>query len=307
MRKPLIIAVLVACHNRRDTTIRSLQTVINQQVAPPFAFEFYVVDDGSTDGTAESVRRLIPSVYLLIGDGSLYWNRAMRKAMKAAYRDGAHYFWLINDDVEFFPDALEQLLSTMARVTNGGDSPDWTNAAIVSGATRDPLSGHTSYGGARRKYRFIPSEFEKLEPTRSIQRCSVVNMNATLISRAVVDRVGYLSRQFRQGRGDFDYSLRAREAGIPVYLAPGWVGRCELNPIKQMQRRHGSTVWQRFRRLLSLKHKPLWERSVFLRRHGGVWWPLFWIAPYFLFFFREMRFGLQRLYRSASKRPNPSR
>ena len=55
-------AVIMACFNRRATTLRSLASLYGQQ--PVREIRVYLVDDASTDGTAEAVLDRYPSVRL---------------------------------------------------------------------------------------------------------------------------------------------------------------------------------------------------------------------------------------------------
>ncbi len=49
----------------------------------------YLVDDGSSDGTGDAVRQAYPSVSVIRGDGTLFWNRGMRKAWEDALKKNA--------------------------------------------------------------------------------------------------------------------------------------------------------------------------------------------------------------------------
>jgi len=78
------IAILMTCHNRRETTLSCLKAVFKQVLPESVTFNVFLVDDGSTDGTGDAVRSYYPSVAVLEGDGSLFWNRGMRKAFAEA-------------------------------------------------------------------------------------------------------------------------------------------------------------------------------------------------------------------------------
>jgi GT2 family glycosyltransferase len=77
-------AVLITCHNRKPKTLACLAALFNQELSPEVTIDVYLVDDGSTDGTAEAVHQAYPQVKILQGDGSLFWNRGMRKAFAEA-------------------------------------------------------------------------------------------------------------------------------------------------------------------------------------------------------------------------------
>lgn len=56
----LTATVVISTKNRRDSLVRSIESALSQTVTP----EVVVIDDGSTDGTSEMVRRDFPSVRL---------------------------------------------------------------------------------------------------------------------------------------------------------------------------------------------------------------------------------------------------
>lgn len=52
------IAILLTCHNRRRATIKSLSSLYNAiNLIPNDCVDVYLVNDGSTDGTEEEIRR----------------------------------------------------------------------------------------------------------------------------------------------------------------------------------------------------------------------------------------------------------
>ena len=74
--------------------------------------DIYLVDDGSNDGTNESVSKLFPMVNIILGDGTLFWNKGMRLAWKTAAekQDYEFYLWL-NDDVLLNNDGLINIIN----------------------------------------------------------------------------------------------------------------------------------------------------------------------------------------------------
>lgn len=110
------IAVLITCHNRRETTLACLRRLFAQVLPDNTAFTVFLVDDGCTDGTGGAVKREFPSVNVILGDGNLYWNQGMRLAWKTAAetRDWDGYLWL-NDDTMLLNGALLAMLETMKK------------------------------------------------------------------------------------------------------------------------------------------------------------------------------------------------
>lgn len=261
------LAVVMAAHNRRDTTLACLDSLAAQD-GEGAAVRVVVLDDASTDGTGEEVARRHPGALLLHGDGSLFWNGGMRRALEAAHAEDHDAYLLLNDDVVLDTQALRVLLDAHAAL-----GP----TAIVAGAVRDPVTGATTYGAVRRTSPLRPLDFTLLEPTGVPRLADTMHANCTLVPRQVARRVGNLDAAFRHAMGDFDYGLRARRAGCTVWLAPGTVGTCPENPPVSYGERPLPAEWQR---LTGIKGLPPAEWRTFARRWAGPAWPLYWASPY---------------------------
>jgi GT2 family glycosyltransferase len=265
------VAALLTCFNRRETTLACLRSLYGQTALEDVELSTYLVDDGSSDGTGAAVRREFPQVIVLDGDGQRFWCGGMRLAWDEAFKgDHDHYLWL-NDDTLLYPDALHRVLAT-AELVRGRLGAD----VIVTGATEDPKSGVCTYGGvAKRAGLFI--RFVLVEPGSEPVRCDTTHGNCVLVPRAVARRVGNLSSSFAHQLGDFDYGLRAGALGISCWVAPGFVGTCSLHAIAGSHL--DATLPLRDRLRLMRKPAgppPITEWMIFMKRHSGWRWPLYW-------------------------------
>lgn len=272
---PRRVAVLMTCHNRRETTLASLRRVFQQQSLEYVQLTVFLVDDASTDGTAASVLSEFPQVQLLRGNGSLFWSGGMRWAFAEALKQNVDYYFWLNDDAALDDDALARMIATEQNLSSQG-----IDRAIVVGSFRDPDSGCLTYGGVVRSSRFHPMKFQLLAPSSEALPCHTFNGNAVLISKSVAGIAGNISPAFTHSMGDFDYGLRARKLGCSVWIAPGMVGTCGRNNAENTWRDPRLTLRERLPKMLTLKGLPLQEYRAFVRTHAGCFWPLFWILPY---------------------------
>lgn len=122
------IAVLLTVHNRKEKTMKCLENLFNQQIPSGYSIAIYLTDDGCTDGTVEAVKKRFPTVQIVQGDGTLYWNRGMWTAWNAAAKHNHDYYLWLNDDTYLLPGAIEELVQSATRCHED---------AIVVGACRD--------------------------------------------------------------------------------------------------------------------------------------------------------------------------
>lgn len=248
------LAVLLTCFNRKATTLRCLEQLNKQNITA--SMDVFLCDDGSTDGTSDAIKKLFPQVYIIKGSGNLFWNRGMLTAWRKACetRDYDAYIWL-NDDVYLYEGALQEMLECSSLCKN---------ESIVCGAFCTD-KGEFSYGGKNKKDK-------PLVPNGELQPVYWLNGNCVLVPKYVVAKIGLLDGMFQHHMGDFDYGLRAQEAGINVYSSRKYVGECAKNPIAICRgRKSGVSMLKRFKRLYSpLGDNPFINFRYTLRHFGLI-------------------------------------
>ena len=166
LRSTIRVCALLTCFNRREKTLKCLRALAGSSSLQTVELRAVLVDDGSTDGTAQAVRTEFSWVDVVTGEGSLFWCRGMHLAFDAALRSGFdHYLWL-NDDTTLHADAVARLLACEANLRGRTDAP-----LIVIGSTVDPASGACTYSGELRPSRWQPSRVERVVPASVPQPC----------------------------------------------------------------------------------------------------------------------------------------
>lgn len=251
------IAVLITCHNRKDNTIKCLHNLFLQQgLETTYVLEVFLVDDGSTDGTANQVKAQFPQVNIINGNGTLYWNRGMHLAWKTAKqtKDFDYYLWL-NDDTNLKPDAIAEMLHC-ATITN--------NRAIVCGAICSAKTGTFTYGGRTK-------DDKEVIPDGEIQKCHNINGNCVLISKTVCDTTGFLDPIFPHAIGDYDYGLRAIKDGFEIVTTRIFIGYCERNTSLPAWCYSSVSIDKRIKALYSpLGNSHPYYFFIFEKRHLGL-------------------------------------
>lgn len=209
------IAVLITCHNRKEKTLKCLETLLGQTNITDFIVDVYLTDDGCTDGTPEAIKAEYPQVHIIHGDGNLYWNRGMHKAWEVAARtkDYDFYLWL-NDDVELKNNALAHILFC---------SKEKGDNALISGLVSTP-NGTLFIGGriGRKRIRVVPNgEIQKID--------IMTSGNLVLIPKSVFKQIGFNDPYYRHSFGDVDYSLMVKKKNIGLYVTKECEGFCEID------------------------------------------------------------------------------
>ena len=270
------IIALATCHNRKDFTLRALQSLIEQSLPDRCKLEICLVDDGCEDGTGEAVRANFPSVKILRGSGSLYWAGGMRFGWDRYVKHQAfRYLLVFNDDIEITEGAIQTLLCTASEVEKQG-----SKLFAVVAAFQDLLEDKLNYGGLILKPGIKPLQFHSVVPSSEMQDCDTLNMNFALISKPALEKTDFLSPQFKHAKADFDFGLRLKKTGGRVVLAPGFAGRCLSNRTRGTSREADLSLVEQWRRITGIKEEPPGDRAVFCKRHAGMFWPIVWAIPY---------------------------
>lgn len=211
MNETKSIAVIMTVHNRRETTLECIRRFYTCRGVDSFEVDFYLMDDGSTDGTSEAVAESFPQVILLKGDGNLFWNRGMYECWKEAIKKHHDFYLWLNDDTMLFENALEILFKNYEEAGV---------LSVISGCCCDTKSQSiTTYGG-RINDVTVPMNDQ-------LQRVETINGNCVLIPNAVVEKIGINDPYFLHSDGDFEYGFRANRNGITTYISSSFIGTCD--------------------------------------------------------------------------------
>ena len=258
------IAVLFCTHNRISKTDNFIVT-FNLGKTECYAFDLWACDDGSKDGTPEKLKEYLNDAHILNGDGKTFWNKSMAKLLnksmeKIQYRG----FLLANDDISLFSNWGERFSERIALFPN----------AILVGEFVDPLFGNIVYGGLNSS-RANPMKFNISRFSDSIPRMvDVAHANFLYIPRSVLEKIGSLDEYYAHGFGDFDITLRATMAGIPV-ITMGVIGECEPHILENLR-----NPMARLAKVLSIKNLPIKSQFRFAFRFGRYRGLLFMFNPY---------------------------
>ncbi len=109
-----MIYVVTAVHNRVDITRQFVNCIMGQTIIDDI--RLLLVDDGSTDGTYEMVKSLMPRAVIIKGNGNLWWGGALHEAYKWL-KDNAideDVVMFSNDDLHYENDYIERAVNILS-------------------------------------------------------------------------------------------------------------------------------------------------------------------------------------------------
>lgn len=258
------VSVVVCTYNRIHQLEAALASIARQELGEGDTCEVVVVDDGSTDGTAERVAALSKNFPVPL---RCVRQRESVKGVAAARNLGvetATGAWVafFDDDRQAEHDWLAQLLA-VARASD---------AACVGGPIRVrlPVTEHMALGPVSRGLLREHPVHGAPAPFNGKDLPSTGNL---LVRRGVFKIVGLFNPKARSGE-ETDFVLRVREAGMAVYSAPGAVVWHVVPPYR-LRREYLRRVSQR------------WGSNFAVRdlHHGGLLLTLANVAARFCFCF----------------------
>jgi glycosyltransferase involved in cell wall biosynthesis len=202
MTTPAQVSVILPAFNGEPYLEEALASAVGQSLPPS---EVIVVDDGSTDGSAQIAESFRDPVRC-IRQANTGIAGARNRGLSVA--TGELIAFLDQDDV--WPHEKLELQVAALRA-----NPD---VGIVS--------GHVRYiGGA------LPGRPWTAQGSREAP--AGVRLQATLIRRSVFDRIGLLSEDIENGSDDIEWMVRARDLGVR---------RLTLDDVTLLYRWHGGNT-----------------------------------------------------------------
>ena len=204
-----MLYIVIPVFNRKEFTRECL---LSLRAQTDTTFRPIVVDDGSTDGTAQMLADEFPEVEVVTGDGNLFWTAAVNRGITRALALGATRVLTLNNDVVVDPRFVEQMLLDAGRHPN----------AVLGALELDAATGEPIYGGERLSFRTNTRRdlLAELPADRrhGLHEVTYLPGRGLLIPKAVIDKVGLFDeKRLPHYLADFDYTSVARRAGFPNY------------------------------------------------------------------------------------------
>ncbi|MBV9286528.1 MAG: glycosyltransferase family 2 protein [Hyphomicrobiales bacterium] len=220
----IVLTIIITCYNTRELVADCLASIY--QNPPTKAYEIFLVDDGSIDGTSDMVRAAFPEVRLLRSEVNRHYAHSNNWALDLAR---GRYVLLLNNDTIVLPRALDDMIVFLqehpdagavgCRLLNEDGSIQWSVKSLPN-----PVSALV---GAR-------SIVSKLFPNNRFTRehllhigrdmtqpfvAGYVSSAASMMPLSIMKKVGHLDPLFAY-HIDADYCKRISDVGYKNYYLP---------------------------------------------------------------------------------------
>jgi len=211
------LSIIIVSWNTVDL-LRACLKSIKEEVGrlKEIVVEVVVVDNASTDGSSEMVKKDFPRVKLIQNEKNLGFATAVNQGLRQTQGEAR---LLLNSDTRLTKGSLGKLLEFEkevgpaiigARLINPDSSvqPSVFHLPSIKRAVLEYWLGKKGY-------------FSKYAPAGSeSQEVEAVSGGAMLISWKIIEKIGLLDERYFMYFEDLDYCRRARKAGFKVYYLP---------------------------------------------------------------------------------------
>jgi GT2 family glycosyltransferase len=251
----MVLSIIIASWNVRDLLAACLASLR----AVTLEIEIIVVDNASTDGSAEMVAAEFPQATLIRNATNIGFARANNQGICLAR---GRYVLLLNADTVVPPGALAALVDFMDAHPQAGACgprllhPDGTPQPYAFG--RDPTPVYLLWRGLNRLlfHRYVHDW-----ATDQVQEAEWVSGACLIVRREAIEQIGGLDENIFMYFEDNDWCLRLRRAGWRVYYNPQ-ASITHLGGQSVKQNSQARTAYYRSLEYFYAKHYGLLARSL---------------------------------------------
>lgn len=215
----LKLSIVIVSWNTRDLLKACLASIFAHP--PQAAFDVWVVDNDSQDGSVAVVREQFPSVKLIENEENVGFAQANNQAIT---RCQGEYVLLLNPDTEVKPGALTALVTFLDENPAVGAAgsrllnPDGTlQPSCHPAPTLSRELWRLFHLDAIRPYgRYDMHAWETSRP----REVDVLQGAALAIRKNILDEIGFLDGDYFMFSEEVDLCFRIQQAGWPLYWAP---------------------------------------------------------------------------------------
>lgn len=199
------VSAVVVTYNRKELLLGCLNSILLQSKKP---CPIYLIDNNSTDGTRDVLMSggwlNTSSIEVLQLRENVGGAGGFSVGLEVALRGRADWIWIMDDDAEPYPNALEELMkiaddpnNIYASLAVRGNETSWLTTVV------EPPLGEISLA-------------DEIPPAAVVQSLPFLGF---LIHRQLIERIGLPDVGYFIAADDVEYCLRAQKAGAKLIIA----------------------------------------------------------------------------------------
>lgn len=207
------VSVILVNYNGKKYNDKCIKSVLNSTIKEHI--RIVVVDNASTDGSLEELREQWGGhnqIQIVSLEGNYGFSKANNEGIRLSMEQGIEYFLLLNNDTEIETNTIENMyryhLDTQGIVVPKIMYADYRDTIWCAGGDFTPIIRKPVQRGLNRQDQ---GQFARSE------KCGFANGCAMFLSKAIVEKIGFLDERFFLYYEDTEYSMRAQSLGIPIW------------------------------------------------------------------------------------------
>lgn len=219
------LSIIVVSYNTKDLTRQCLASLLAAKTKKD-SWEIIVVDNASTDGSAQIIKKEFPTVKLMNQHGNLGFSVGNNVGIR---RSGGRYILLLNSDTEIRPGSIQKTLEFLKSQPGVGVA---TCKLVQEDGSMDPAchrgfptpwASLTYFSGLERLFprlRFFGQYHQGYKDLHEAHEIDSPSGAFFMVRREVIDAVGLLDEQFFMYGEDLDWAYRIKQAGWKIMFYP---------------------------------------------------------------------------------------
>ena len=235
------VCAVVVAYNRKDLLRVCLRALENQTRKLD---NILVVDNASNDGTQEMITSEFPVIEVIRLSHNTGGAGGFAAGVRIAFDDGYDMFWLMDDDAEPYPDALEILLSN--------EDTFHEDVVCIAGKVldRDDNIALAHRGHFNDVDTIVVKQIQKAVPRiwyeRDTNEIDAVSFVGPLIKRDAVRKIGFPMHEFFIHQDDMEYSVRLRKIGKIKLISKSSIKHYEASTQSDDKTSDYNKLWIRY-------------------------------------------------------------
>jgi len=208
------IAVLIITFNRKKVVKECILSVLNSSLKPD---KVLIVDNGSTDGTTQFLRKEFPEITVISLDKNYGPAGGAERGQRYLYKEGYDFIWMLDDDAIVEKSALSMLVNMNNKLSNEIGNNFFLLSVIYGDRKfQKPLHNIHSYNPTWG----IPVRIFEENYKKQYFPFIIGPMLGLFLPKDIFERVGFFRGDFFGWYDDTEYVLRARKEGFQGYAVP---------------------------------------------------------------------------------------